>query len=116
MTGQVIGAFHEVYNHLGYGFLESVYAKALEIEFQLRGVPYVREHPLDVLYKGHVAGSGRADFLVDVDIVVEIKATRQLGEPDRRQLLHYLKGTKMELGLLLHFGPKAEFHRMIFTR
>ncbi|MEO8623720.1 MAG: GxxExxY protein, partial [bacterium] len=78
VTGQIIGAFYEVYNELGYGFLESVYAAALEIEFQLRGVPHVREQQLDVYYKGRVAHRSRSDFLVDGDIVVELKATRLL--------------------------------------
>ena len=55
----------------------------------------------------------RADFLVDGKLVVEVKATRRIGEADKDQLLHYLRGTRTEVGLLLHFGPKAEFHRVV---
>ena len=113
LTGEVIGAFYEIYNELGFGFLESVYSSALEIEFRDRRIPYVRELPLEVIYKGRVASMSRADFLVDGKLVVEVKATRRIGEADKDQLLHYLRGTRTEVGLLLHFGPKAEFYRVV---
>ncbi len=113
VTGAVIGAFYSVYNELRYGFLESVYANALEWEFRERGIPHVREHPLEVQYKNHLVGIYRADFLVAARVVVEVKASRCLVDADKRQLLHYLRGTNQEIGLLLHFGPKAEFHRMV---
>ena len=93
-----------------------MYCNALEIEFKQRGVPYVREISLEVTYKGNVVGMYRADFLVAGCVIVEVKATRQLGDADKRQLLNYLRTTKTEVGMLLHFGPKAEFHRMVFTR
>ena len=115
MTGQIIGAFYDVFNELRYGFLESVYAGALEVEFRERRIPYVRELPLEVVYKGRVVGTYRADFFVAGQVIVEIKATRQLHDADRRQLLHYLRATGQEVGLLLHFGQKAEFHRMVYS-
>ena len=114
-TAEIIGAFYAVYNELRYGFLESVYAGALEVEFRERGMAYVREHSLEVRYKNRVVGMYRADFLVGAQVVVEVKATRQLGDADRRQLLHYLRGTNQSIGLLLHFGPEARFHRMVFS-
>ena len=92
-----------------------MYAGALEVEFRERGIPYVREHSLEVRYKHRVVGMYRADFLVGGKMVVEVKAHRQLGEADRRQLLHYLRGTNQGIGLLLHFGPEARFHRMVFS-
>ena len=116
MTGQIIGAFYDVFNELRYGFLESVYAGALEVEFRERRIPYVRELPLEVVYKGRVVGTYRADFFVAGQVIVEIKATRQLHDADRRQLLHYLRATGQEVGLLLHFGQKAEFHRMVYSQ
>lgn len=116
ITGQVIGAFYEVYNELGYGFLEAVYVRALEIEFDLRRVSYVREFSLPVYYKHIATRTYRADFLVAGLVVVEVKAARKLADADRSQLLNCLKGTKQEVGLLLHFGPKAEFHRMLSSR
>ena len=115
MTGQIIGAFYDVFNELRYGFLESVYAGALEVEFRERRIPYVRELPLEVVYKGRVVGTYRADFLVGGSVIVEIKATRQLADADRRQLLHYLRATGQEVGLLLNFGQKAEFYRMVYS-
>jgi len=115
-TGAVIGAFYAVYNTLRYGFLESVYASALEIEFRERGINYIREMPLVVEYKGRAMGTYRADFFVNGKLVVEVKATNKLADTDRRQLLHYLRATNQEIGLLLHFGQKAEFHRMVYSR
>ena len=115
-TGAVIGAFYAVYNGLRYGFLESVYANALEIEFQERGIDYVREMPLVVCYKGRSVGSYRADFFVTGRLVVEVKATNKIADADRRQLLHYLRATNQEIGLLLHFGQKAQFHRVVHSR
>lgn len=114
-TGRIIGAFYAVYNEFGHGFLESVYAGALEIEFAERCVPFIREYPLDVRYRERLVGMFRADFLVAGRVIVELKAARNLCEADRRQLLHYLRATGTEVGLLLHFGPQARFHRMICT-
>lgn len=115
-TGGVIGAFYSVYNALRYGFLESVYSSALEVEFRERGIMYVREMPLVVEYKGRPIGSYRADFLVGGRLVVEVKATIKIIDADKRQLLHYLRATNQQIGLLLHFGQKAEFHRMVYSR
>jgi hypothetical protein len=115
-TGAVIGAFYAVYNVLRYGFLESVYASALEVEFRERGISYIREMPLRVEYKGRAIGSFRADFFIEGRLVVEVKATTKIGDVDKRQLLHYLRATNQEIGLLLHFGQKAEFHRMVHSR
>ena len=114
-TAEIIGAFYAVYNELRYGFLESVYAGALEVEFRERGISYIREHSLEGRYKNRVVGMYRADFLIGGQVVVEVKATRQLCDADRRQLLHYLRGTNQQVGLLLHFGPVAHFHRMVFS-
>lgn len=114
-TGQVIGAFYAIYNELGHGFLESVYAGALEVELVERGISYVREHPLDVWYHGHAVGMFRADFLVVGRVIVEVKSAHALTESDHRQLFNYLRSTNTDVGLLLHFGPKARFYRMVRT-
>ncbi|MDQ2666098.1 MAG: GxxExxY protein [Gemmatimonadota bacterium] len=115
ITDSILGSFYAVYNESRYGYLEAVYSSALEVEFRRRQVSYVREMSLDVIYKGNIVGMYRADFLVAGRVVVEVKGTRQLGDADRRQLLNYLRTTRTEVGLILHFGPKAEFHRMVFT-
>ena len=93
-----------------------MYATALEIEFRERGIDYVREMPLFVYNKGRAVGSYRADFFVEGRLVVEVKATNKVADSDRRQLLHYLRATNQEIGLLLHFGQKAEFHRLVHSR
>ena len=112
LTGKVIGAFYAVYNELRFGFLESVYAGALEMEFAERGLPHIREYPLAVAYHERVVGTYRADFLIAGKMIVEVKASLALSDADRSQLRHYLKATRVEVGLLLHFGPKARFYRM----
>jgi GxxExxY protein len=115
LTGEIIGVFFDVYNGLRWGFLEAVYAGALEIEFLDHGISYRREAKLDVRYKGRVAGIYRADFLVEERVVLELKASVAIGEPDKRQLLNYLRVTGMPLGLLLHFGPEPRVVRLINT-
>ena len=113
VSEDVIGAFFEVYNLLRPGFLEAVYARALEVELRLRGIDVQREACITVWYKGHEVGFYRADLLVDGWIIVEIKATKALDDSARYQLLNYLRATGLALGLLLHFGPKANFQRVV---
>jgi len=102
-----------VYNTLGYGFRESVYSRALTIELRRRGLRVEREVPATVYYDGEVVGRFRIDHLVEGRLVLEIKAGRSLVPADRDQLLNALKSTNQELGLLLHFGPKPAFCRVI---
>ena len=115
LTGEVIRLFLRVFDRLGFGFLESVYANALALELEAAGIPFEREVPIDVWYKGKRVGQFRLDLLVDARVVVELKATRLLADPDRRKLLNYLRCSELEVGLLLHFGPKPSFERMIYT-
>ena len=112
-TGSVIGAFFEVYNNLPFGYLESLYATALERELTSRGHRVAREFGVRVYYKGEEIGFHRIDMLVDDVIVVEVKSTRRLDECASRQLLNYLRATNLEVGLLLHFGPEPKFYRVI---
>lgn len=113
LTREVIAAFYDVYNHLRAGYLEAVYAGALAIELRRRGIAFRREARLDVRYKGQLAGVYRADFLVERRLVLELKACTAAGDLDRKQLLNYLRITRMPLGLLLHFGPEARVMRVI---
>lgn len=115
-TGHVIGAFFEVYNTLGFGFLERVYAEALELELKERGRAVQTEVVVPVWYKGVVLrNKQRVDLLVDNSVLVEIKSTEVLSAEAQRQLLNYLRATSFQVGLLLHFGPKARFSRMVHT-
>lgn len=95
----------EVYNELGCGFLEAVYQEALAIEFELRGIPFVREQNLSIQYKErHLETHYRADFVVFNKIILEIKATDTLIAKDGSQTINYLNATHMKLGLLANFG------------
>lgn len=113
LTRSVIGAFYEVYNTLGFGFLEHVYVMALERELLVRGHRVGREVSTHVTYKGHVLAVQRIDMIVDERLVVETKTTLETPKAAERQLLNYLRATNLEVGLLLHFGPEAKFHRVV---
>ena len=113
LTHSVIGAFYEVHNNLGFGFLERFYVLALERELLDRGHRVAREVSVHVLYKGQELGSQRLDLVVDEKLVIETKAAWELHKSATRQLYNYLKATNLELGLLLHFGPEPKFYRVI---
>lgn len=108
----IVGAFFTVYNTLGFGFLESIYVRALEILLKQRGLLVEREYPLNVYFEGQLVGQYRADLLVEGRIIVEVKSTERLSDVPKRQLQNYLTATNLKLGLLLHFGPRAEYHRV----
>jgi GxxExxY protein len=108
----VIGAFFEVYNTLGYGFLEHLYLKALERELLGRGHRVAREVWVTVMYKDAELGKQRLDMVVDDCIVIEIKSTHDLPRNATRQLFNYLRATNLKAGLLLHFGPASKFFRV----
>ncbi|AHG92481.1 GxxExxY protein (plasmid) [Gemmatirosa kalamazoonensis] len=116
LTYSVIGAFFEVYNTLGYGFLEQVYVEALTLELRDRGHLVEREQSVSVSYKGRVIARLRMDVIVDHKIVVEVKSTQHLSPFASRQLLNYLRATDLLVGLLLHFGPEAKHHRVVCER
>lgn len=116
LSYEIIGVFFEVYNKLGYGFLESIYAKAIDLRLRRRGLLVEREVPMVVTLDGDDLGLFRCDMVVDRRVIIEIKATEKLSEIPKRQLRNYLKAFDMELGLLLHFGPKANHFRVIGPR
>ncbi len=115
LTEKVIQAFYKVYNKLGYGFLEKVYENALMIELERMGVSSRAQSPIQVSYEDKVIGEYFADILVQDCIIVEIKASRNLGPEHEAQLLNYLKATDIEVGLLMNFGPKPEVGRRVFN-
>src|SRR5689334_17638060 len=111
LTESIIGAFFEVYNTLGFGFLEYIYCMAMERELRARGHQVGREVQVRINYKGEDLAIQRLDMIVDGRVIVETKSTLDLHSSARRQLRNYLQATNIEVGLLLHFGPKAEFYR-----
>ena len=116
LTESVIGAFFEVYNTLGYGFLEALYIRALHQELESRGHRVAREVLSRASYKGHVIGLQRMDMVVDEKLVVEVKSSAQLHPIAMRQLLNYLRATDLEVGLLLHFGPEPKHYRRVLSQ
>jgi GxxExxY protein len=113
LTGEILGSFLTVYNAHGYGFLEPVYANSLSLELRRRGLHVEREVAVEVQYLGQPVGHYRMDMLVNDLVVIEIKAGALLVDADRRQLFNYLRASRREVGLLLHFGPKPEFKRYV---
>ena len=113
LTHSVIGAFYEVYNNLGYGFVEYLYLAALERELAARGHAVAREFTVHIRYKGAELGTQRIDMIVDGKLVVEAKSSELLHKSASRQVYNYLRGTNLEVGLLLHFGPEPNFQRLI---
>ena len=115
VTQEIIGAAFEVYNVLGYGFLEKVYQRALQAELLRRGVPAEIEHRITVIYKGVNVGDYAADLFVDAKVVVELKVASAYNPEDEAQLLNELKATGTKVGMLINFGRrKVEFRRFVF--
>ena len=115
ITDKIIKAFYKVNNTLGFGFLEKVYENAIAIELRKMGCQVSRQKNIKVYYEHEEVGDYYADLLVDDRVIVELKAAESLCEDHEAQLINYLKATKIEVGLLLNFGKKAEFKRKIFT-
>jgi len=115
MTDKIISAFYKVYNTLGYGFLEKVYENALAFELKQEGLKVFQQKNIKVYYQKQAVGDYFADIIVNESVIMEIKAAEGLREEHKAQLINYLKATDKEIGLLLNFGKKAEFKRVIFT-
>ena len=115
ITDDIIGSAFEVYNILGYGFLEKVYQKALQVELLQRGHRAELEHGIKVKYKETLVGEYAADLLVDEKVIVELKVAAEYNPKDEAQLLNQLKATEIEVGLLINFGrQKVEFKRFVY--
>ena len=111
VTKQVIGAFYEVYNGLGTGFLEKVYENALAIELDQRGLQVEQQRHIPVHYRGRLVGEYFADVVVEDLVIVELKIAKKITNVHVGQLINYLKATYCEVGFVLNFGPEAKFER-----
>jgi GxxExxY protein len=116
LTREILAVFYTVYTTLGYGFLESVYVNALVVELQLRGFKVEREVPVEVVYVGVPVGTYRMDLVVEGRVLLEVKAGKCMHEADEAQTLNYLRASEIKVALLLHFGPKPQFRRVVHTR
>ncbi|MDR2968082.1 MAG: GxxExxY protein [Tannerellaceae bacterium] len=114
-TDLIIKAFYDVYNALGYGFLERVYQNALFFELCKQGFNCKTSQPINVYYNKQLVGEYYADIVVDNKIILELKAVDTICHQHELQLLNYLKATPIEVGLLLNFGQKPQIRRKIFT-
>jgi GxxExxY protein len=113
LSRSIISAFYAVYTYFGYGLAESVYSGALVYELRRRGHTVVRELLVQVRYHDRVVAWQRLDMVVDGKVIVEIKATEKLPPYAARQVFNYLRATRYEIGLLLHFGPEPKVHRFV---
>jgi GxxExxY protein len=114
-TSKIIGAAFEVHDQLGYGFLERVYQRALQVELLRRGATAELEKRIQVHYKGAAVGDYDIDVLVENCVAVEIKVAPQYDKRDEAQLLNELKATGLKVGLLVNFGrTKVEYKRLVF--
>jgi GxxExxY protein len=114
LTDVIIKTFYEVYNELGYGFLERVYQNSMFLELKSKGFKVEAQKKIQVYYKGIEVGQYYADLIVEDLIILELKAADCIVKEFENQILNYLKGTNCEVGLLLNFGTKPEFRRKIF--
>ena len=112
---RIIGIAMEVHNELGPGFLEAIYQEAMELEFKHQNIPYEREKPLNVYYKGSLLDKKYiSDFICYDKLVIELKALSELNSEHESQLINYLKATKLRVGILINFGAQSlEYKRMI---
>ncbi|MGB0010769.1 MAG: GxxExxY protein [Candidatus Sulfotelmatobacter sp.] len=111
LSEKIIG---DVYNELGHGFLESTYAEAMLMALEESGLSAAREVPVPVWFRGRKVGQYFADLIVEDVVLLELKASRILESAHEAQLLHYLRATNVEVGLLLNFGLRPQFRRLLF--
>lgn len=117
VTGKVIGCAMEVHKHLGNGFQEVIYQRALEEEFILQGVSALREFEMMIFYKEKIVGTRRVDFFVGETVSIEIKALSKLEDVHLAQAINYLEAYNLEIGMLINFGAKSlEYKRLINSK
>ncbi len=117
ITAKIIGCAMEVHKILGNGFQEVIYQKALEMEFVLLGIPFLREFEMPIFYKKKQIGTRRVDFLVAGVVSVELKAITQLEDVHLAQAINYLEAYDLEIGMLINFGAKSlQFKRLINSK
>ena len=113
LTYKIIGCAMEVHKHLGNGFQEVVYQRALAIEFRLQEIEFDREFEMELNYKGYKIGTRRVDFFVENKIMVEIKAVINLEDVHLAQAMNYVEAYNLEIGLLINFGAKSLQHKRV---
>ena len=115
LTGRIIAAFHYVHHKLDFGHLESAYRRAMAVELAYRNIKVAREVPYELLHRGVSIGSYRADLVADASVLIEVKTGKALDPTAESQVRNYLKISRLQIGLILRFGPKPKTKRMIFS-
>jgi GxxExxY protein len=115
ITDKIIKAFYNVYNQLGFGFLEKVYERSMLIELINFGLLVEPQKPIKVYYTGIEVGDYYKDLVINNLVIVELKACESIIPEHEAQLVNYLRATKMEVGLLLNFGKKPQLIRRVLT-
>ena len=115
LTYKIIGCAMEVHKHLGNGFQEVIYQRALAIEMALQGIDFNREFTMNLEYKGHDIGTRRVDFFVEEKIMVEIKAVINLEDVHLAQAMNYVEAYSLEIGLLINFGARSLQHKRVYN-
>ncbi len=115
ITDAILKVYYDVYNELGYGFLEKVYQNAMYFELKSLGYKVEAQKQIKVYFKEQLVGEYFSDLLVEEKVIVELKATELLMNVHIAQIMNYLKATPIEVGLLLNFGEEPEFKRLIYT-
>ena len=107
ITHKIIGSAYQVFNELGFGFLESVYKKAMIIDMTKKNLKVEAEKSLKVYYDKQVVGDFYIDLFVEDAVIVELKSVQNLAKEHEVQLVNYLNGLKKDIGLLINFGPSG---------
>ena len=115
LTEKITGCAYEVYNKMGFEYLESVYEKCLLIELRKAGLTAEAQKPIKVQYDGEIVGDFIADIVVNDTVIIELKSVRRIVKAHEAQLVNYLKATEIEVGLLLNFGKEPRFKRRVLT-
>ena len=115
ITGKILKAYFNVYNVLGYGFLEKVYENAMLIELRKLGLECEKQKQIDVFYDNQNIGLYFADIIVENKVIVELKAAEELIDEHEAQLVNYIKATDIEVGLLLNFGTEPQYKRKVLS-
>lgn len=115
LTSRILRIFHEVHHETGFCLPEAAHEAAMCMALRTEGLTVDRQRVMPIQFRGTVIGELRTDIIVDEAVVLEIKAAKAIEPAHEAQLLTYLRVTNLELGLLLNFGPRAEFRRFIFT-
>jgi GxxExxY protein len=114
LTEEIIEVFYAVYNELGFGFLESVYENAMVLALRQLGLEVQQQAPVPVYFRGRQVGEFRCDLLVESKVMLELKAAKAIATEHVAQTLNYLKATPIEVALILNFGEKPVFKRLVF--